>query len=454
MGMQVVQLPWKVILISWWVRVMILSLRHRILVHNSFATSNRILRYALGFIGLAFPGPHACPLSIEEHQPPVILSILAFLFQIFVLHLCFETSILHTVVFPHSMAILTRLTALRLNFGYKRFKDNDHYNSILGFFLSAEWTHNHLSFPIASKQSYDWWEIDVVYWVVKLLFELGWLNHVTLADNNRVSEFSLANDLQNDRIFEGLVRHGRSHPVQHYFEYKVYFMFSEISSTRFDKYDTMWFWSSRCWNLGWIKWEDYLSKNQCLDILEAPLSEEEKNNSRVFLMTHWRYFGFTFNPVSYYFIYGSGNKLIGMISEVHNTPWGEKCWYPSIIASERTSMGNEIWYRDKFQKKMHVSPFMEMDYRYLLDFTDPASESFAIVWKMVKDEATNPKFFASFRGQSLRVTQWNLIKVLMQYPLMTVQVVLGIYRQAWSLWFKIPFYDHPNLKLNQENKEN
>ena len=39
-------------------------------------------------------------------------------------------------------------------------------------------------------------------------------------------------------------------------------------------------------------------------------------------------------------------------------------------------------------------------------------------------------------------------KILIQYPFITVKVVIGIYWQAFKLWLKrIPFYDHPKSKV-------
>jgi DUF1365 family protein len=38
-------------------------------------------------------------------------------------------------------------------------------------------------------------------------------------------------------------------------------------------------------------------------------------------------------------------------------------------------------------------------------------------------------------------------KILIQYPFITVKVIIGIYWQAFKLWLKrVPFYDHPKLK--------
>jgi DUF1365 family protein len=173
----------------------------------------------------------------------------------------------------------------------------------------------------------------------------------------------------------------------------------------------------------------------------------------VFLMTHWRYFGFTFNPITYYFIYRN-KEIIGLVSEVHNTPWNEKYWYTTVIPtpfqpennfSKSSADQEKEWFVDRKLKQMHVSPFMEMDYEYILHFTRP-SDDFVVYWQMQKLSLEKPSFFASLRMRSEPVSQWNLIKVLIQYPFMTLRVVLGIYYQALLLWFKTTFFDHPKTK--------
>lgn len=41
------------------------------------------------------------------------------------------------------------------------------------------------------------------------------------------------------------------------------------------------------------------------------------------LLTHLRYFGYIFNPVSFYFCHVDQKHLATIVAEVNNTPWGE-----------------------------------------------------------------------------------------------------------------------------------
>ena len=43
------------------------------------------------------------------------------------------------------------------------------------------------------------------------------------------------------------------------------------------------------------------------------------------LLTHLRYLGYCFNPISIYYCFGAdGRTLEAIVCEVHNTPWGEE----------------------------------------------------------------------------------------------------------------------------------
>jgi DUF1365 family protein len=58
-----------------------------------------------------------------------------------------------------------------------------------------------------------------------------------------------------------------------------------------------------CVALGSFRTKDYLSRSAIQELVAKELPATPRIG-RVFLMTHWRYWGFSFNPVSYYFCYG------------------------------------------------------------------------------------------------------------------------------------------------------
>ena len=53
------------------------------------------------------------------------------------------------------------------------------------------------------------------------------------------------------------------------------------------------------------------------------------------LLTHLRYLGYIFNPISVYYCYGKGDDTPRCyVLEVSNTPWNERvCYVPSRYSS-------------------------------------------------------------------------------------------------------------------------
>ena len=86
------------------------------------------------------------------------------------------------------------------------------------------------------------------------------------------------------------------------------------------------------------------------------------------VLTHLRYFGYVFNPVSFYYCFEpDGKNIVAIVAEVNNTPWGERHCYVLNARSRANPEESWRWYLCfGFQaaKAMHVSPFMPMDMRY------------------------------------------------------------------------------------------
>ena len=179
--------------------------------------------------------------------------------------------------------------------------------------------------------------------------------------------------------------------------------------------------------------------NTTLDSTLVEAHSGKRPEGPVRLLTHLRYFGYRFNPVSFYYCYGSdGHSLEAIIAEINNTPWGQQHAY---VLDEGLNEGRDSKKRYQFDKAFHVSPFMGMDQHYAWNFTAPTS---SLGIHMDNYEAGDRLFDATMNLKRSEISGLSLARVLTQYPLMTIQVVAAIYWQAMRLWVKRnPFHSHP-----------
>ena len=216
-------------------------------------------------------------------------------------------------------------------------------------------------------------------------------------------------------------------------------------------FDHHWFWSARRPNLAWFRRQDHLGDPGVS--LDTSIRQTIQNatgfqpQGPIRLLTHLRYFGYGFNPVSFYYCYDREDKqLQTIVAEVSNTPWGEQHYYV-LPASEHTGHGRHQ--RFQLQKEFHVSPFMPMDIDYDWRFSIPGKH---LTVHMENHHAGNKVFDATLQLQRHPISSVNLARVLLQYPFMTGKVITAIYWQALKLLIKkIPFYPHPDKKEAPES---
>ena len=164
------------------------------------------------------------------------------------------------------------------------------------------------------------------------------------------------------------------------------------------------------------------------------------------LLTHLRYFGYCFNPVSFYYCFDKSDKKLEMImAEVTNTPWNERhCYF--ITAKKNKS------FRQGLKKQFHVSPFWDMDHDYDWYFSD-VSDTISVNMINYKDEK---KVFDATLSLSVskKITNLNLFLSVLRFPFSTLMVYLRIHYRAFKLWVKgATFYDHPKYEENKKDTE-
>ena len=159
-------------------------------------------------------------------------------------------------------------------------------------------------------------------------------------------------------IFSGQVRHRRTHPAGHEFRYRLFMMYLDLSELD-SVFRRRWFWSTRKPALARFRRENHLGDASLpLDQAVRDLVELEtgcRPAGPVRLLTNLSYFGYCFNPVSFYYCFdGNDQALETIVAEVNNTPWGERFCY---VLGEAMNQGKASHKRYSPAKQMHVSPF-------------------------------------------------------------------------------------------------
>ncbi len=254
-------------------------------------------------------------------------------------------------------------------------------------------------------------------------------------------------------IYEGRVRHRRRRPVVNCFRYPLFMVYLDLSEL-----DTVFadhpLWSVGRPNVAYLRRADHLgSRDVPLD--EAVRREVEtctgqRPDGPIRLLTHLRYFGHCFNPVSFFYCYDADDTRVETIlAEVCNTPWRERHIYALTEAMNRSPQGR--WRRYVFAKGFHVSPFMDMDQQYDWRFREPGD---AIRVHMDSFEHGVKLFDATLTLHRREITPAQLTRALLRYPAITVRILAAIHYQALRLWWKgARFYVHPRKRAAGEGGE-
>jgi len=248
-------------------------------------------------------------------------------------------------------------------------------------------------------------------------------------------------------IYFGTLRHRRFEPARHEFTYPLFMTFLDVD--RIPELMSV----SPFTSYGRFNWASFHERDHFGDPtlplrarLEADAGEHgiRLPAGPIFMLTHLRYLGYNFNPISLYYCYSREGRLDTVLAEVNNT-FGESHNY-WLSAANQVSSANTPTYR--CPKAMHVSPFMpmELDYRFVL----PAPGE-RLIAHMNTLDGEHSSFDATL---ILRREVWNAASIrraLLRFPWVTAKVIAAIHWEALKLYCKkVPVFTHPARRL--ENK--
>jgi DUF1365 family protein len=230
-------------------------------------------------------------------------------------------------------------------------------------------------------------------------------------------------------LFVGTLRHRRFTPTTHAFTYPLFMALLDIDrlpelmrASRQTSYNR--------WN--WASFDDRDHLGDPRRPLRERLVEDAARAridvpaGRILLLTHLRYLGYCFNPVSFFYCFDIGGQLRLVLAEVHNTFGGAHNYWLRPDTSSRT-------FRAVAAKSLDVSPFMPVDLDYTFAFTPPAGH---LVAHMDTRRDGSVLFDATL---SLERRPWTAVEIrrtLRRHPAMTARVIAGIHWQGLKLWWK------------------
>lgn len=257
-------------------------------------------------------------------------------------------------------------------------------------------------------------------------------------------------------LAHGSIRHARSSPVAHAFDYPTAFLLLPMRrlaarpepALQRNRRALLSFHDADHGDGGpdALAWFDGLLARRGL---AAP--------GEVWLQTFPRVLGFAFKPVSFWYGFGLDGALAVVVAEVHNT-FGDRHSY--VLHGEGLAFGRT----QRAAKRFHVSPFFDVEGHYLFRFllsqggSAPdglravagdglravAQDGLRAVARVELHREGTCVLRTSMSGEGLPLTRRRVWATLARMPLLTLGVVARIHWQALRLWLQhVPFHRRP-----------
>jgi len=245
--------------------------------------------------------------------------------------------------------------------------------------------------------------------------------------------------IANSQLYCGKVYHRRVRPSLHELRYRVFSFYLDLDEIDAVAQNCRLF-SRNSFNVFSFRDADFGQREgePLRQFVERRLSEADINiePTSIRLLCNPRMLGYTFNPLSVYYCFDADDRLFATVHEVHNT-FHERHSYALPAVPDDTDAG---WVRQECDKAMYVSPFVPEQMRYSFRLNTPTDQ---LVLVIHVGDAEGLMVNASLTAKQNSLNDRALMRCLLQYPLLTVKVTLGIHFEAFKLWLKrVPWFSH------------
>jgi hypothetical protein len=274
----------------------------------------------------------------------------------------------------------------------------------------------------------------------------------------------------NSCLYEGSVRHRRHGKPSDELRYRMFMVYLDLDELP-RCFDGHLLWSARRPALAWFRRADHLGdpRTPLADAVRELVAQRTgtRPDGPIRLLTHLRYFGHCFNPVSFYYCYdagpdgdAAGERVSAVVAHVTNTPWGESHSYV-LGADDATDRGSTALLSGSSQKQLHVSPLMGMEHTYVWRASEPAERLSVHIESHRADArpdgpvdswadtpaspgSAGPVFDATLSLRRRELSGLELARALARYPFLTLRIVTRIYGHALSLRLRgARYFPHP-----------
>jgi DUF1365 family protein len=229
-------------------------------------------------------------------------------------------------------------------------------------------------------------------------------------------------------LYAGRVAHIRHAPFRHRFDYRIWMMAVDLDRIDEVARNSRFFSHNRA---GLIALYDKDHGQRDGSSLRAFAEDALRRcglmafAEKIVFVTTPRLLGYAFNPISFYFCYDAGGVLGAVLHQVKNT-FGDQIGYIMPVQG-----GGPI--RQSAAKRMHVSPFFDMQGGYRFALTAPGDK---LTVSIQYGAAEGKRLTATMRLETVPWSDRSLLRLLLQMPFAPMKVMLAIHWQAVKLFIR------------------